>query len=52
MYDEEMRFGKLFLKQFDMVLEHLTLVTLTFDQGHWVKCSKTISDCLNNNFPK
>ena len=32
MYDEEMHFGKLFLKQFDMVLEHLTLVTLTFDQ--------------------
>jgi len=31
MYDEEIHFGKLLLKQFKMVLEHLTLVTLTFD---------------------
>ena len=31
MYEEEIHFGKLFPKQFEMVLEHLTLVTLTFD---------------------
>ena len=31
MYEEEIHFGKLFLKQFEMVLEHLTLVTMTFD---------------------
>ena len=31
MYIEEIHFRKLFLKQFKMVLEHLTLVTLTFD---------------------
>jgi len=31
MYDVEIHFGKLLLKQFEMVLEHLTLVTLTFD---------------------
>ena len=31
MYEEEIHFGQLFLKQFEMVLEHLTLVTLTFD---------------------
>ena len=28
---EEINFGKLFLKQFEMVLEYLTLETLTFD---------------------
>jgi len=32
MYEEEIHFGKLLLKQSEMVLEHLTLVTLTFDQ--------------------
>ena len=32
MYEEEIHFEKLFLNQFEMVLEHLTLVTLTFDQ--------------------
>jgi len=31
MYEEEIHFGKLFVKQFEMVIEHLTLVTLTFD---------------------
>jgi len=31
MYDEEIHFGKLLFKQFKMFLEHLTLVTLTFD---------------------
>jgi len=31
MYEEEIHFGKLFCKQFEMVLEHLTLVTLTVD---------------------
>ena len=31
MYEEEIHFGKLFLKQFERVFEHLTLVTLTFD---------------------
>ena len=31
MYEEEIHFGKLLLKQFEMVLEHLTMVTLTFD---------------------
>ena len=27
LYEEEIHFRKLFLKQFEMVLEHLTLVT-------------------------
>ena len=31
MYEEEIHFGKLLLKQSEMVLEHLTLVSLTFD---------------------
>jgi len=31
MYQEEIHFEKLFLKQFELVLAHLTLVTLTFD---------------------
>ena len=31
MYEEELHFGKLLLKQSDMVLTHLTPVTLTFD---------------------
>ena len=31
MYEEEIHFGKLLLKQFEMILEHLTWVTLTFD---------------------
>ena len=31
MYEEEIHFGKLLLKQSDMVLTHLTPVTLTFD---------------------
>jgi len=31
MYEEEIHLKKLLLKQLDMVLEHLTLVTLTFD---------------------
>ena len=31
MYEEEIHFGELFLIQFEMVLEHLTLVTLTFE---------------------
>ena len=31
MYEEEIHFGKLFLKQFEMAFEHLTPVTLTFD---------------------
>ena len=31
MYEEEIHFGKLLLKQLDMVLTHLTPVTLTFD---------------------
>ena len=30
MYEEEIHFGRLLLKQSDMVLEHLTPVTLTF----------------------
>ena len=29
MYEEEIHFGKLFLKQFEMAFEHLTPVTLT-----------------------
>jgi len=32
MYEEEIHFGKLLLKQLETVLEHLTPVTLTFDQ--------------------
>jgi len=32
MYEEEIDFWKLLLKQSEMVLEHLTPVTLTFDQ--------------------
>jgi len=31
MYEEANHFGKLLFKLADMVLEHLTLVTLTFD---------------------
>ena len=31
MYEEEIHFEKLLLKQSEMVLEHLTLVTLTFN---------------------
>ena len=31
MYREEINFVKLLLKQFEIVLEHLTLVTLTYD---------------------
>jgi len=31
MYEEEIHFGKLLLKQSEMVLAHLTPVTLTFD---------------------
>ena len=31
MYEEEIIFGKLLLKQFEMVFEHWTLVPLTFD---------------------
>ena len=31
MYEEEIHLWKSFHKQFEMVLEHLTLVTLTFD---------------------
>ena len=31
MYDEEIHFGKLLLKQSDTVLAHLNPVTLTFD---------------------
>jgi len=31
MYEEEIHFGKLLLKQSEIVLEHLTMVTLTFD---------------------
>ena len=32
MYEEEIHLGKLLLKQLETVLEHLTPVTLTFDQ--------------------
>ena len=38
MYEEEIHFEKLFLKQFEMVLEHLTLVTLTFDPKRGFLC--------------
>jgi len=31
MYEEKIHIGKLLLKQSEMVLEHLTLVTLTFE---------------------
>jgi len=31
MYEEEIHFGKLLLKQSEMFLDFLTLVTLTFD---------------------
>jgi len=31
MYEEEIHFGKLLLKQSEMVLKHLTMVTLAFD---------------------
>jgi len=31
MYEEEIQFGKLLLKQSELVLEHLTPVTLTDD---------------------
>jgi len=31
MYEEEIHFGKLLLKQYETVLAHLTQVTLTFD---------------------
>ena len=31
MYEEEIHFGKLLIKQSETVLAHLTLVTLTFD---------------------
>ena len=31
MYEEEIHYGILFLKQSEMILKHLTFVTLTFD---------------------
>jgi len=42
MYDEEIHFWKCLFKQFEMVLEHLTLVALTFDplspRSKWFIC--------------
>jgi len=33
MYEEEIHFGKLLLKQSETILSHLTLMTLTFEEG-------------------